>query len=551
MDWELRSLVPDGLRIGAIITGEGGVSIEATTTGDGAPCPECGCTSRSVHRHRERALSDLPCMGRPVRLLVRVRHFRCLSPLCPRKVFCERLGGVAAPRARRTDRQGRVLLAIAHESGGEAGARLARDSGMPISPDTLLRIIRRSASPDVSNPVALGVDDWALRKGRTYGTIMVDLHRHRPVGLLPDRSAGSFAEWLVAHPDVRIISRDRGGEYAEGGRLGAPRAVQVADRFHLLKNLGEVVERIMRRHADRLARVPAPGCQGMPWPRRDRAASRERTRSEMRDRYESIQELSRRGMSKSAIARALGVHRHTVQKYMALETAPQRRHRTRGRSILATHEAYILERWRQGCRNAMQLWGEVTARGYRGGYGSVARLVAHLRASENTGCRPSQPWPRLTPERSVGLLLAHERDKQEQASIDDLKALHPELCESAAALEGFARLVRSEEGEETERGLHRWMAAAGGSGAPELEAFVVKLRQDVGAVLAGLTLPYSQGQVEGQVNRLKLIKRQMFGRANFDLLRERFLNTGGASRRARDHPVPIFGSTESAPVGIS
>jgi transposase len=242
----------------------------------------------------------------------------------------------------------------------------------------------------------------------------------------------------------------------------------------------------------------------------------------MRERFEAVQALAADGMSNSAIARALGLHRHTIQKYRGLTAAPERRHRTRAARILAPYEGYLLERWKSGCHNARALWREIAARGYRGKYRSVARLVAHLRAQERTGNALPSPPATLTPRRAAGLLLARpeRRTVQEQEAVTLLRRLHPEIATTATLLDRFVEMVRAR-GDDQARRLDDWMADAEGAGVAELATFVAKLRQDVDAVLAGLVLPYSQGQTEGQVTKLKFIKRSMYGRARFDLLRQR------------------------------
>ncbi|MCA1670528.1 MAG: ISL3 family transposase [Thermomicrobia bacterium] len=398
---------------------------------------------------------------------------------------------------------------------------------MAVCGDTLLARIRSFGFADRSTPRVLSVDDFAFRRGRIYGSILVDLERHRTVDLFPDRSADTFATWLVEHPGIEVISRDRSGEYADGARRGAPDAIQVADRFHLLRNLRDVTLRVFKRHTKCLARVAAPGAsqQTLTRLRLDRASSKEQTRGQMRARFTAIHRLASIGMNRSAIARELGVHRHTVQKYLASSDPPERRHYTRTTSMLTPYEGYILTQWRGGCRNAMQLWREIVARGYAGSYRNVSRLTGYLRAQERTGC-VAQPAPGgLTPTQAAGIMVIRpeSRTDEEQATLAQLPTLHPEVAAVISRWESFAAMFRDRSGEHPGCQLEQWMTEAAGTNVPELTAFVTKLRQDASAVVAALTLPYSQGQTEGRVNRLKLIKRSMYGRAKFDLLRQRVL----------------------------
>jgi transposase len=331
---------------------------------------------------------------------------------------------------------------------------------------------------------------------------------------------------LRQHPEITVISRDLGGEYADGARRGAPQAVQVADRFHLLRNLGDVVRRVLLRHATLVGRVRTPGSgPSLTSLRPERAAARARTRAQMADCYAAIHSAAAQGLSKSAIARALGVHRHTVQKYLALAAAPERRHTNRTVSILAPYEAYLLERWRQGCRDARALWRELQGQGYPGSYRPVARAVRQLRLAAASGSPVPPPGEGLTPPQAVGLLLLRpgERTREQAAATDQLRALHPDIATAVALLDRFAALIRARDDAGQEERLARWLEDTAASGLPELVAFVLKLRQDLAAVQAGLTLPWSQGQTEGQILKLKLLRRQMYGRGDFDLVRKRAL----------------------------
>jgi transposase len=502
------------------------VVVAACASAEWARCPACGAVSHRVHSWYARAVADLPWQGVPVRLRLRVRRFFCANPACGRRIFAERLAGVVVPYGRRTVRLEAWLRHVAFALGGRPGARLLRELGLSGGRDALLARVRAFVLAAPPTPRVLSVDDFALRRGRTYGTILVDLERRRVVDLLPDRSAATLASWLAAREGVQVIARDRGGEYADGARRGAPAAVQVADRFHLLRNLGEVVGRVLRRHADRLRQVPAPTAPdvlALP-PHADRAASRERTRRAMAALFEAVQGLAAQGMNLSAIARALRIHRHTARKYRALPAAPERRHVWRRPSILAPHHPYLLERWRQGCRNALGLWRELAAQGYPGAYREVARFVAELKRREKAGERLEQP-PGLLPRQAVGLLLARPaaRTAEEQATVGRVLALDPEIRRAAALLDGFAGLIRGTPHACPKEALAVWEADAAGAALAEVTAFLTKLRQDREAVLAALALPYSQGPTEGHVNRLKAVKRAMYGRARFDLLRKRVL----------------------------
>ena len=420
------SLLPDPNRLHllSLATDREGVTLTARTCSDVACCPLCGQPSSWVHSRYRRVLADLPWQGIPARILLWTRRFFCDAPDCMRRIFTERLPSVAVPYAHRTDRLRDWFSHVSFALGSEAGSRLLRALGLIVSGDTLLAHIRATAIDTPSTPRVPSVDDFAVRRGRTYGSILVDLESHRVVDLLPDRSGRTFAAWLTAHPGAEIISRDRGGEYAEAARRAAPAAIQMADRFHLLRNMRDVVLRIFKRHAKRIAQIALPAAEpaSLIRLRPDRAASRERTRREMADRFTAIQQLATQGMNRSAIARALGLHRHTVQKYYRLTSAPERCHTTRKTSALAPYEGYVLERWRNGCptrRNYGGRWREIAARGYPGAYRGVALLTRHLRERERAGQSLPRALTSLTPAGATGIALM----RPEKRSADEWHAL--------------------------------------------------------------------------------------------------------------------------------
>jgi transposase len=516
-------VIPESLAITALEFTEERIVIHARVASATACCPSCSTPSHRVHSHYTRTLADLPWAGLPVSFQVVVRRFRCPEPDCSQRIFAERLGEVAHVYARRTARQHEVLLTIAYAIGGEAGARLAWTLACGVSADTLLRVIRQAPERIVDPPAILGVDDWAWRKGHRYGTILVDLERHRVIDLLPERSAASFAIWLREYSGIRVISRDRGNDYIHGAGTGAPDAVQVADRFHLLMNLSDAVEGVFRRLSALLQQVPSPGAARWPAPfRNDREVKRSRAQAKVAQRYETIQAMHANGMSQRAIARELGLHRNTVRRYVRAETVPVRARRASRKGILAPYEDHLRRRWQEGERNGMALWREIVAQGYPGASNTVARLMTQLRKQEQSGEVDVEPVRGLIPRQALGPLLVppERRTGEHEATIRQLKALDPQIEQSVTLLERFARILRARDHED----LEPWLQAAKRSGVAELVEFAKRLRQDYEAVEAACSLEWSQGQVEGQITKLKLIRRQMYGRGNFDLVRKRVLH---------------------------
>jgi transposase len=366
---------------------ENAITLAARTSSRVARCPVCGARSARIHSHYTRTLADLPWQGVPVTVRLRVRRFFCDQKTCNRVIFAERLPGLAAHYARRTERLDGWFTHVSFALGGEAGSRLLKDLGVMVSADTLLKHIRSSQLRAHRTPRVLSVDDFAFRRGTRYGTVLVDLERRTLVDVLPDRSADTFARWLMEHPGMEIVSRDRGGEYAEAARRAAPYAVQVADRFHLLKNLRDVVLRVFKQHTEVLDLVPTPALhfQRLTNLRLDRRASKERMREQVRKLYRSIHTLSKKGIKNAQVARELGIHRHTVEKYLAFKSPPQRRHFTKKVSAIAPYEDYILKRWKQECRNATQIHREIVEQGYPGAYQNVG--YGSLATSKSKKCR--------------------------------------------------------------------------------------------------------------------------------------------------------------------
>jgi transposase len=250
--------IPEHLHVDALSFDGDSVTIHASTDSPAARCPCCERPSRRVHGRYTRTLADLPWCGTPVRLRVRVRKFFCDEPSCERKIFAERLQEVARPSARGTDRRREALEWIAFALGGEAGARLARELGLLVSPDTLLNRIRGAFRAEAEDVRVVGVDDFGFRKGNAPGTILVDLERHEVVDLFEGHSVESIARWLRQHPGVEVVGRDRSHLCREGVNAGAPDALQVADRWHLLRSLALGLEEFLLRKRPALGKAAAP-----------------------------------------------------------------------------------------------------------------------------------------------------------------------------------------------------------------------------------------------------------------------------------------------------
>ncbi len=544
MDVELWSLLPEGLDVGTITIKEDMVIIEAVASAPSVTCPKCSLPSRHVHSHRYRTLSDLPWFGLAVRLMVRIRHFRCRNEHCPQQIFAEQIPGTFEAFSRRTKRLNEALLTVAYELGGKAGVRVADALGIDISRDSLLRLIQRSPLPSAGAVRVLSVDDWCWKKRHSYGTMLVDLEQHRPVDLLPDRNVDSFARWLTAHDSVEVVARDRGGTYSEGASTGAPHAIQVADRFHLLTNLGTAIEQFLNKHHRDLraasakmrhAAIEASGYQPRELAKTKLVLSQEAKRDRRKAEYDQVVALAGQNLTYKQITVETGVSVDTISRWLRADGFPEWGGGVpiRRPSKLDRYESYLRKRWTEGYRNATELYKEITKQGYVGSPQMVRYYVRGWRESQSNKRLPSQPPPpRLRgylPHHLAWLLSQSELDADDTTYIEQLC----EECADVRTVQGlasdFAQMIRDRDGER----LSAWMDRAQQSEIPEMASFARGLGKDLAAVKAGLSSEWSQGQIEGQINRLKLLKRQMYGRAGFELLQRRVLYSPARPRRHR------------------
>ena len=527
----------------------GEMALDVAVTSAQALCPTCTQPSTHVHSHYRRTLADLPWATTPVQLHLRVRRFWCETPDCARQTFTERVPQVAPCSARATARLHARQTWTGLALGGAAGARHLARQGVPGSRNTLLRRVRGLSTPAAPPLSAVGIDDWAKRKGHTSGTIVVDLDRHCPVDLLEDRTAETVASWLQAHPEVQVVARDRAEAYASGVPQGAPDAVQVADRWHLLKNLREAVEAELREQPTLPWHPPSPSAEELPpgafppprpaasapiypdTPLGRRAdAARQARRTQRLDQYEQACALRQQGLSRARIARQVGVSPRTLCRWYAAKTFPERKRRTGETSCLDPYTPMLHQYWEAGCHNATHLWRTLRAQGFPGSYAVVYRYVTALRGGPPirslAPTRPSAaaeatPPPSLTARQLAYLFVRRpeQRTPAEQSHVAQIQQHDATIAQIATLTETFAQMVR----QRTPSTLQPWIETVLTSRLPDLKRFATGLQQDA-AVRAACELPYSNGQTEGQVTRLKLLKRQMYGRAKLDLLRQRVLH---------------------------
>ncbi|MGW3152131.1 ISL3 family transposase [Streptomyces sp. NPDC001177] len=501
------------------------ITVRAATTSAKAVCPSCGTSSSRVHSGYVRRLDDTATGQRRVAIELRVRRFRCRESGCSQVTFVEQMPGLTFRHGRRSQGLQTALQRVALMLAGRAGSRLAEALAAPVSRSTLLRLIRALPESGPVTPRVLGVDEFALRKGHVYATVLVDIETRRVVDLLPDRSVETVSAWLAAHPGVEVICRDRSGSYAEAGRVGAPDTIHVADRYHLWHNLAEAVEKTVLQHRALLPE-PAPALAEPPTvtlPPQVTAQPRStgRLSDRVREQHATVHSLLGDGVALRVIAQQLGLARNTVRR-LARATDPDELlvGRWTGRaSILDPYKPHIDQRFAAGLTNARRLFEEIQQRGYPGKEQIVRKYVHRLREAF-----PRQDPPRRKPSvRDVTRWITRHPDRLDADDAQRLKeilARCPALATTAEHVRAFAELMNNRRG----RHLKDWIAAVQTGQVPALTAFATGLLQDLDAVVAGLSLRYSSGAVEGHNNKIKMLKRQMFGRAGFDLLRLRVLH---------------------------
>jgi transposase len=398
-------------------------------------------------------------------------------------------------------------------------------------------MLRHAPEPTLTAaPRVLGVDDFALRKGQVYATILLDMESHRPVDVLPDREAATLATWLRNHPGAEIICRDRAGAYADGARDGAPHAVQVADRWHVWHNLGEAVEAVVVTHRASLAEPPTepvPPPQPAPLPQSEPEKSEPekvapakeiRLVARTRERYTQVQQLLADGASRAEVSRRLGLDPRTVRRFADATSIDELLANTRRDSLLDPFKSFLHQRWNDNCTDTAALYAQLREQGFRGSIQTLRRYLQPLRPIEGSTRRhlPAPNAPAPPKPRRVAKWIMSDPAKlkaEDQHKLDVIRRRSPALDALAGHVQDFADMMHKLRGSR----LPQWIATVLASELAELRSFANGLQRDLAAVTAGLTLPWSSGAVEGQVNRVKMLKRQMYGRAKFDLLRRRIL----------------------------
>jgi transposase len=507
------ALVPPGFRVESAVCDGVTTVLTVRHTDKASRCPDCRAMSDRIHSRYVRRSSDLPLAGRPVRLLVVARRFRCATVSCRRDIFTERFGvDVLAPRARRTARLDCLVHHLGLALGGRPAASFARRLMLPVSNDTLLRVVRRRGRPPVPAPNVVGIDDWAWKRNQRYGTIICDLERRRSIRLLPDREPSTAQAWLASQPQIAIVARDRGGGYSLAAAKALPQATQVADRWHLMENASHAFLDAVRKSMRQIrAAIGAATID----PDLLTAAERIQYEGYLRreDANAAILSRAKNGVSIKEIVRETGHSRGLVRRVLRGQSSDVFRTRE---SSLEPYLPWLDARWTAGLRNGSELWRRLKTQGFQGCLRVVSEWAGRRRRAEKGG---AESLGRIASARTIARLMTTGRDtlsKSETVTIAAIENGVPQLIEARGVIAAFHAMIRKK----AEREFDVWLERAR---CGLVASFANGVEKDRAAVRAAIVSTWSNGQTEGQITKLKLVKRQMYGRAKLDLLEARLI----------------------------
>ncbi|EEW5202162.1 ISL3 family transposase [Escherichia coli] len=523
--------LPCGWRCSRQIISSDGITLHLHGKRKTAQCPECFKRSDSVHSCRRRRIQHLPCSGQTLWLVFSVRHWYCRNPACSRKIFAGSLAPFAGSHQQSSQALQNLQRQLGLIAGGEAGKRAATAAGLRCSADTLLRRVINTPETKQSGAPHVGIDEWAWHRGHRYGTLIVNLDTHRPLVLLPGRDQRTLATWFRKYPEIQIVSRDRSGVYATAAREGAPQARQVANRWHLLKNIGDVLERMMYRHMPLIRLVaselspkkspdPEPSVPAASLRRPERL--KQQTRKKRHQRWTEVMALHNKGCSFREISRITGLSRVTVSRWVRSGTFPEMSTRPPKRGLLDPWREWLKEQRESGNYNASRIWREMVARGFTGSETIVRDAVAKWRKGWNPPVTTAVRLPSVSRVSRWLMPWRITRDEENYASrfISLMCEKEPELKIAQQLALEFYRILKTQNKSQ----LSSWFTRVHESGSAEFRRVAAGMEADAAAICEAINSSWSNGVVEGHVNRLKMLKRQMYGRAGFELLRQRVMS---------------------------
>lgn len=495
------------------------------------PCPLCGKNSDRIHSHYYRRLADLPISGKIVHFKLRSRKFFCSNQTCTRSIFTERFAVEIKPYARRLDRCKELLRMVGLEVGGNKGALICRIVGNPVSSSTILRLIQELEVEEAApTSGVIGVDDWAYKKGRNYGTIIVDLERREVIDILPDREAETLKLWLLKHPEVHTVSRDRASAYSKGIKEGTEGAIEVADRYHLQVNLRDAFKKVLHKHSSALKETFI----GFSRPRDkeylleeeknlSKPPPKSTSNSERQLKFEKAKELHQQGCGVKTIAKMLQAGPRTIRKYIQHEEFPQRQAPATKRSLTNFHDfrEYLLKFY--GKQDYQTLHAHICDKGFNGGYTQFCtNMNRYIKPASDSASLPKLAPIKTWSTSKISFMIFQPEDllrKTDQAFLKFLCKEVPEIKAAAEMAVEFKNLFKNKE----DGSLQSWLSGAL-QAESELRSFARGIKHDYNAINQAVISTISNGQVEGQVNKLKTIKRMMYGRASFPLLKKMVLH---------------------------
>jgi transposase len=478
-----------------------GVLVWARAKAEDGVCPSCGEPSRRVHSRYHRGLADGSVAGQPVVLRLHMRRFCCDNHDCPVRTFAEQVDGLTTKHARRTSLCRTALEHIGLALAGRSGSRLAARLGLVAGRSTLLRLVHALPDPEVGTVAVLGVDDFAIRRGRKYATLLIDAVTHRRLDVLPDRKAATLAAWLREHPGVEVVCRDGSAAYAEAIRQAAPKAIQASDRWHLWHNLAAAVEKTVVAHATNWNTIPRPAGSAL--------AAR------TRERFTAVHTLLAQDVGLLECARRLGWSLNTVKRYARAQSAQELLRPPRYGACLVDAHRDLVRRLLAENTPVTQILAEIREQGYTGSANLLVRYINQGRAD------PERLAP--SPRRLTSWIMSRPTNLPDHTRrhLTDLIASCPEMTTLAARVREFAAILTQRRGAD----LTAWIAQTRLDALPGFDSYLNGLDKDLDATIAGLSLPYSNGPTEGVNTKVKLLKRQTYGKASFALLRKRILLT--------------------------
>ncbi|MEZ2223528.1 ISL3 family transposase [Rhizobium sp. RCC_161_2] len=507
------ALVPRGFVIDETASADDPIILAVRSADMFSSCPGCGTRSERIHSRYHRCLTDLPIAGKSLRLVIAARRFYCDAVLCGRRIFTERFEtDVLAPWARRTARLDHIVHHLGLALGSRPAAAFARRLMVPVSNDTLLRVVRRRGTPHFVPPPMIGIDDWAWRRNQRYGAIICDLERRKTIALLPDREPATAQAWLSDQQQINIVARDRSGAYVLAAAKALPEATQVADRWHLMENASraflDAIRKSMRQirtaigsatiNPDLLTAAERIQYQGY--------LHREETNS-------AILDLAKSGVAIKEIVRRTGHSRGLVRRVLRGQRSDVLRVRE---NSLEVYLPWLDAQWSAGHRNGTQLWRELTRQGFRGCLRVVTEWATRRRMAEKMDCGALSRTPSA---RAVARLMTIGRDdlsKSQTVTVAAIEGGVPQLVEAREVVAAFQAMIRKKSLADLEPWLERARSSL-------VAAFANGVAKDRAAVSAAISSPWSNGQTEGQITKLKLVKRQMYGRGKIDLLQARVI----------------------------